>query len=114
MWWSASTRQLRDALPEAGPDRGCWTWWAGSQSPQTCGAVARHQLYETAPHTYDARIAPGAPGPLPDGVALDGVDESLSACCATTAPGRTSPPPSSATPPRAAPGAWRSPPGHGP
>ncbi|MGV9935726.1 maleylpyruvate isomerase N-terminal domain-containing protein [Streptomyces olivaceoviridis] len=63
VWWSASTRQSRDALREAGPDRCCWD--AVSRSPQTCGAVARHRLYEIAPHTYDARITLGAPGPLP-------------------------------------------------
>ena len=37
---AASTQQLLDALREAGPDRGCWTWWGESQSPQTCDAVA--------------------------------------------------------------------------
>lgn len=35
-------------------------------------------------HTYDAQITVGAPQPLPDEVALDGVDEFLSTCCATT------------------------------
>lgn len=57
-WSAASTEQLLGALRESGPDRGCWTWWGGSQSPQTCGAVARHQLQEAAVHTYDAQIAP--------------------------------------------------------
>ncbi|MEH0829248.1 MULTISPECIES: maleylpyruvate isomerase family mycothiol-dependent enzyme [unclassified Micromonospora] len=84
-WSAASTQQLLDALREAGPDRGCWTWWGTSQSPQTCGAVARHQLQEIAVHTYDAQVTLGAPQPLPDEVALDGVDEFLSTCCATTA-----------------------------
>ncbi len=83
-WLAASTQQLLDALREAGPDRGCWTWWGASQSPQTCGAVARHQLQEIAMHTYDAQMALGAPQPLPGEVALDGVDEFLSTCCATT------------------------------
>ncbi|WP_329166390.1 maleylpyruvate isomerase family mycothiol-dependent enzyme [Streptomyces sp. NBC_01717] len=83
-WSAASTQELLDALREAGPDRGCWTWWGMSQSPQTCGAVARHQLHEVAVHTYDAQVTLGAPQPLPDEVALDGVDEFLSTCCATT------------------------------
>ncbi|WP_127357492.1 maleylpyruvate isomerase family mycothiol-dependent enzyme [Actinacidiphila soli] len=83
-WSAASTQELLDALREAGPDRGCWTWWSTSQSPQTCGAVARHQLQEVAVHTYDAQVTLGAPQPLPDEVALDGVDEFLSTCCATT------------------------------
>ncbi|MFF6981881.1 maleylpyruvate isomerase N-terminal domain-containing protein [Streptomyces sp. NPDC008343] len=70
---------------EAGPDRGCLTWWGTSQSPQTCGAVARHQLQEVALHTYDAQLTVGAPLPLPDEAALDGVDEFLSTSCAGTA-----------------------------
>jgi uncharacterized protein (TIGR03083 family) len=85
-WSAASTRQLLDTLREAGPDRGCWTWWGLSQSPQTSGAVARHQLQEVTVHTYDAQITLGAPRPLPDEAALDGVDEFLSTCCAWTAP----------------------------
>ena len=84
-WLAASTQQLLDALREAGPDRGCWTWWGTSQSPSTCGAVARHQLQQIAVHTYDAQFTLGAPQPLPEEVALDGVEEFLSTCCATTA-----------------------------
>jgi uncharacterized protein (TIGR03083 family) len=83
-WWAASAQALLDALREAGPDRGCWTWWDDSQSPQTSGAAARHQLQEIAVHTYDAQLTLGAPQPLPDEVALDGVDEFESTCCATT------------------------------
>ena len=84
-WFTASTGELLDALRAAGPDRGCWTWWGPSQSPRTTGAVARHQLQQVAVHTYDAQVAVGAPQPLPDEVALDGVDEFLSTCVATTA-----------------------------
>ncbi|MBV1854865.1 maleylpyruvate isomerase N-terminal domain-containing protein [Catellatospora tritici] len=83
-WLAESTRQLLDALREAGPDRGCWTWWDTSQSPQTCGAVARHQLQEIAVHTYDAQLTVGDPRPLPTEVALDGVEDFLFTCCATT------------------------------
>jgi uncharacterized protein (TIGR03083 family) len=84
-WLAASTQELLDALRESGPDRGCWTWWGASQSPQTSGAVARHQLQEIAMHTYDAQLTVGTTQPVPDDVALDGVDEFLSTCCATTA-----------------------------
>ncbi|MEV0942008.1 maleylpyruvate isomerase family mycothiol-dependent enzyme [Micromonospora wenchangensis] len=84
-WFTASTGELRDALRQAGPDRGCWTWWGSSQAPQTTGAVARHQLQQVAVHTYDAQVAVGAPQPLPGEVALDGVDEFLTTCVATTA-----------------------------
>jgi uncharacterized protein (TIGR03083 family) len=83
-WLAESTQQLVDALREAGPDSGCWTWWDTSQSPQTAGAVARHQLQEIAVHTYDAQLAVGAAQPLPDEVALDGVEEFLVTCMATT------------------------------
>jgi uncharacterized protein (TIGR03083 family) len=85
-WLAESVRRLVDALREAGPDRACWTWWDTSQSPLTCGAVARHQLQQIAVHTYDAQLAVGDPRPLPDEIALDGMDEFLSTCCATTAP----------------------------
>jgi uncharacterized protein (TIGR03083 family) len=85
-WSEASTQQFLDALREAGPDRGCWTWWGPSQSPQTSGAIARHQLQEVMLHTYDAQITQGAPQPLPGEAALDGVEEFLSTCCAWTAP----------------------------
>jgi hypothetical protein len=71
-------------LRAAGPDRGCWSWWGGSQTPQTSGAVARRRVQEAAVHTYDAQITLGAPQPLPDEVALDGVGEFLSTFCATT------------------------------
>ncbi|MET7923583.1 maleylpyruvate isomerase N-terminal domain-containing protein [Streptomyces sp. NPDC005349] len=85
-WPAESTEQLLGALRASGPDRGCWTWWGASQSPQASGAVARHQLQEIAMHTYDAQLTVGAPQPLPDEVALDGVDEFPSTCCATTSP----------------------------
>ncbi|TWP43984.1 maleylpyruvate isomerase family mycothiol-dependent enzyme [Lentzea tibetensis] len=83
-WSAESTEKLLSALRESGPDRGCWTWWVGSQSPHTSGAVARHQVQHVTVHTYDAQITAGAPQPLPDEAALDGVDEFQSTCCATT------------------------------
>lgn len=80
-WSAASTRQLLDALREAGPDRECWTWWGEmSESPGNSGAVARHQVQEATVHTYDAQVSVGAAQPLPDEVALDGVDEFLATC----------------------------------
>jgi uncharacterized protein (TIGR03083 family) len=84
VWLADSSQQMIDALLQAGPERGCWSWWDGSQSPLTCGAVARHQLQEIAVHTYDAQLTVGAPEPLPEAVALDGVEEFLFTCCSTT------------------------------
>lgn len=82
-WQAAATQELLDALRRTGPDQPCWTWWGDSQTPQTTGAVARHQLHEVAVHTYDAQLAAGHPQPLPHTVALDGVEDFLLTCCAT-------------------------------
>jgi uncharacterized protein (TIGR03083 family) len=83
-WLAESFQQLIDSLRQAGPARGCWTWWGKSQTPQTCGAVARHQLHEIAVHTYDAQLTIGAPQPIPTEIALDGVEEFLSTIGTTT------------------------------
>ncbi|MEV4280790.1 maleylpyruvate isomerase family mycothiol-dependent enzyme [Actinoplanes xinjiangensis] len=82
-WLAEATQRLTDALRAAGPDAGCWTWWPTSQSPQTSGAVARHQVQQLAVHTYDAQLTTGAAEPLSAEVALDGVDEFLTTCVAT-------------------------------
>ena len=85
--WSADgTAQLLSALRAAGPDRGCWTWWDGSQSPSTSGAVARHQVQHVTVHAYDVQATVGAAAPLPQEAALDGVEEFLHTCCATPSP----------------------------
>ncbi|WP_405458007.1 maleylpyruvate isomerase N-terminal domain-containing protein [Streptomyces sp. NBC_00101] len=84
-WSAESTRLLLDTLREAGPDRGCWTWWGRSLTPRNAGGVARHRVQETAVHTYDALVSWSAPQPLPAKTALDGVDEFLSTCVATPA-----------------------------
>ncbi|MET7476347.1 maleylpyruvate isomerase N-terminal domain-containing protein [Streptomyces sp. NPDC005648] len=83
-WSAESTDQLLGALREFGPDRDCWTWWGKSESPQTSGAVARHQVQEATVHTYDAQLTAGAAQPLPVEAALDGVEEFLSTCVAWT------------------------------
>ncbi|KJY27884.1 maleylpyruvate isomerase family mycothiol-dependent enzyme [Streptomyces sp. NRRL S-495] len=83
-WLDASTQLLLSTLREAGPDADCWAWWSALQTPRTSGGVARHRVQESAVHTYDARLAGGAPQPLPLEVALDGVEEFLFAVCATS------------------------------
>jgi uncharacterized protein (TIGR03083 family) len=82
-WLADSVTELDAALRAAGPTRGCWTWWGDSQSPETAEGVARHQVQEMAVHTLDAQLAVGAPQPLPEEVALDGVEEFLSTCVST-------------------------------
>lgn len=83
-WMAESTQALLDALKDAGPDRGCWTPWSDSQSPQTTGAAARRQLQEISMHTYDAQLTAGDSQALPEEIAVDGVDEFLTTCVATT------------------------------
>jgi uncharacterized protein (TIGR03083 family) len=83
-WLAESVQLMLNSLQAAGPARGCWTWWGKSQSAQTCGAVARHQLQEIAVHTYDAQLTIGVPRPIPTEVALDGVEEFLSTISTTT------------------------------
>ncbi|MEV7511517.1 maleylpyruvate isomerase family mycothiol-dependent enzyme [Streptomyces sp. NPDC091201] len=85
-WLAASTESMLGALREAGPDRGCWTWWGRSQAPQTSGAVARHQVQELAVHTYDVQLAGGAAQALPAEVAVDGVEAFLTTVAATSVP----------------------------
>jgi uncharacterized protein (TIGR03083 family) len=85
-WLTEATERLLGVLREAGPDRGCWTWWDTSQSPQSAGAVARHQLQELAVHTYDAQLSVGTPEALPVEIALEGVDEFLVTCVALSSP----------------------------
>jgi uncharacterized protein (TIGR03083 family) len=79
-WSAESTKRMLDALREAGPERGCWTAWGDTQSLSTAGGVARHQVQEVAVHTYDAQVAVGTAQPLPDDVALDGVEEFIFSC----------------------------------
>ncbi|KUL24801.1 maleylpyruvate isomerase family mycothiol-dependent enzyme [Actinoplanes awajinensis] len=74
-WFSESTRMLDAALRAAGPDTPCWAWWPESAGPHTSGAVARHQVQESAVHAYDAMEALGKPEPLPAAVAVDGMSE---------------------------------------
>ncbi|MEV7415484.1 maleylpyruvate isomerase family mycothiol-dependent enzyme [Streptomyces sp. NPDC089919] len=83
-WLAASTELLLSALREAGPDADCWAWWSGLQTPRTVGGVAQHRVQESAVHTYDARLAAGVTQPLPEDVALDGVEEFLFSCVATS------------------------------
>jgi uncharacterized protein (TIGR03083 family) len=84
-WSAESTVQLLSALDDSGPDTRCWTWWGDSQTPQTSGAVARHQLVEAAVHTYDAQVSVAAGQPIPPYIAIDGIGEFLSTSCSTTA-----------------------------
>jgi uncharacterized protein (TIGR03083 family) len=72
---AAATQELIAALQAAGPAAGCWTWWGEAGVPMTSGAVARHQVQETAVHAFDAQLATGTPQAVPAVAAIDGIAE---------------------------------------
>jgi uncharacterized protein (TIGR03083 family) len=71
-WLGWCTYSLLQALRDAGPDAPCWTWWP---SPQTAGAVCRHQAQEVSVHRWDAEGVSGSSVPLAPALAADGVPE---------------------------------------
>lgn len=71
-WIRASTRELLDALHDTTYDTPAWAWW---KDDHTVGAIARHQVQEAAVHRWDAQSTSGAPDPIPQPEADDGVDE---------------------------------------
>jgi len=81
-----ATAAMLTALRKSGPQQPCWTWWPGTGAPQDTGAVARHQVQEAAVHTYDAQLAVGAPLPVAEPVAVDGIDEFLTLSWGTAGP----------------------------
>ncbi|MFD9498310.1 maleylpyruvate isomerase family mycothiol-dependent enzyme [Streptomyces sp. NPDC060035] len=83
---ATATQELIAALRAAGPAMGCWTWWGDSDVPMTSGAVARHQVQETAVHAFDAQLATGTPQPVPAVVALDGIAEFMGISHGTAGP----------------------------
>ncbi|WP_035846619.1 maleylpyruvate isomerase family mycothiol-dependent enzyme [Kitasatospora azatica] len=83
---ATATEELIATLRAAGPELGCWTWWAGSEVPMTSGAVARHQVQEAAVHAFDAQLTAGTPEPLPELVALDGIGEFIGVSHGTAGP----------------------------
>ena len=86
-WSAASTGELVRALAAAGPDQGCWTWWAAAGSaPANSGAVARHQVQEAAVHAFDAQESAGHAEPLPAQVAADGPGEFITVGLASMGP----------------------------
>jgi uncharacterized protein (TIGR03083 family) len=83
---AAATQELITALRAAGTAAGCWTWWGDSGVPMTSGAVARHQVQETAVHAFDAQLATGTPQPVPAVAAIDGVAEFIGVSYGTAGP----------------------------
>lgn len=75
-WFREGHGLLVDALSNAPDDLDCWTFLPAA-SP--LAFWARRQTHETAVHRADAESALGEPGPVPQRLAADGVDELLCA-----------------------------------
>ncbi len=71
-WFEEGAHELVGTLTGADPDAPCWTF---GPDPQLTGFWIRRQAHETAVHRWDVGAALGAPEPIPDWLAEDGVDE---------------------------------------
>jgi uncharacterized protein (TIGR03083 family) len=70
-WFTGGVTLLADALDDAGPAAGVWSWTPDA----TSGFWARRQAQETSIHRFDAQLAAGGPQPLDGPLAADGIDE---------------------------------------
>ncbi len=73
-WLEGATEELLAELADRGPNAPSYTW---HEPDQTVGFWFRRMAQETAVHRFDAELAAGAPSPVDDELALDGVDELL-------------------------------------
>jgi uncharacterized protein (TIGR03083 family) len=76
-WAQRSTFMLALALRTAGPDTTTSKYWASWAPPMTTRHVARRHLQEATVHGYDAQASSGRPDPVPDSIAINGIDEFL-------------------------------------
>lgn len=65
---------LTAELAAHGPDDPSWTWWPPEQN---VGFWHRRMAQESAVHRWDAEQAAGQVSPIPDDLAVDGIDEIL-------------------------------------
>ena len=90
-WLQRSTFLLTHALRTVGPDVVTLTRWAPGGPPMTARHIARRQLQESTIHAYDAQLGIGRPEPVPDEIAINGIDEFLRARLAAKGPWPYSP-----------------------
>jgi len=74
-WLQRSTFLLAHALRSAGPDAETRRRATPSGRSMTVRHVARRQLQEATVHAYDAQLSIGRPEPIPDDIAINGIDE---------------------------------------
>ncbi|WP_234344091.1 maleylpyruvate isomerase N-terminal domain-containing protein [Streptomyces sp. WM6372] len=87
--WAATVAASPDAMAKSVPPQGAPAAPPGARGPAglaggIAAGTAGRQLQEIALHTCYAQITVGGPQPLPVEVTLDGVEEFLSTCNATT------------------------------
>ncbi len=73
-WCHSLLHRLATDLGRMAPDAPAWTWW---DEDQTAGFWQRRMALETVVHRVDVESAVGARTPIPDDLALDGIDEVL-------------------------------------
>jgi len=74
-WLQRSTFLLAHALRSAGPDVATRRRATPSGRSMSARHVARRQLQEATVHAYDAQLSIGRPEPVPDDIAINGIDE---------------------------------------
>ncbi len=73
-WFTHAADALVAELESRGPTAPTYTWWRPDQS---VGFWYRRMAQEAAVHRVDVEAATGDPAPVPDDIAVDGVDEVL-------------------------------------
>lgn len=71
-WFAEGVAELEEAAAGIDPTTPVWNW---SGQDQTAGFWFRRMAHETAVHRWDVEAAALDPGPVPPGLALDGIDE---------------------------------------
>lgn len=75
-WFDAALSTLLDELRTRRPEAPAYTWWSADQ---TVGFWYRRMAQETAVHRRDVEDGVGAPTPVDEDLAVDGIDEVLDA-----------------------------------
>jgi uncharacterized protein (TIGR03083 family) len=73
-WCHGLLHRVAADLGGLAADDPAWTWW---EPDQTAGFWQRRLALETAIHRVDVEAAVGEPTPIPDDLAVDGIDEVL-------------------------------------
>lgn len=73
-WLADATRELVEALQQAGPRSPVWNW---TSQPQLAGFWSRRMAHETTVHRWDVEAVRGRPSPVERELALDGIAELL-------------------------------------